>query len=199
MIATRTRPPLHRPAPEVVVDLRDLLLDRRPERPAHVGHEGVQLHAGEEAVVSGAEVRLAEDCSQVVVELTLLRCVRELEGRVVVSRVLVVEQPERRAVVDVVLGEQVVVARHRGSGVHAHRALDVGDRRHAVLEPVRDADAALVGRARDIARWSGTCRNRAGSEAPRGGDGSTRPSGGPSPASAAIPRTSSRPRGTRAP
>ena len=87
---------------------------------------------------------------EVVVELALLRGVRELEGRVVVAAVLVVEQPEPRAVVDVVLGQEVVVARNRGQRAAPHRALDVRDCRHALPESVRDPDPALVGE-REIA------------------------------------------------
>ena len=68
-----------------------------------------------------AEVRLAEERPQVGVELALLGGVGELERRVVVPRVLVVEDPERLAVVDVVLGEQVVVAGNRRERVRRER------------------------------------------------------------------------------
>src|SRR3954469_5241414 len=38
---------LHAPAPEVEVDRRDAVLDRRPQHPAVLGHQAVQPRAGD--------------------------------------------------------------------------------------------------------------------------------------------------------
>ena len=65
------------------------------------------------AGVAVAEIRGAQLGQPSVVEAELLARVPELERRVVVAAVLVVDDPQPLAVVEVVLGEQVVVAGDR--------------------------------------------------------------------------------------
>src|SRR5947207_6608748 len=50
---------------EVVLDRRDLVLDRAPQRPADIGHEGEQVHPRELPAVELAEVGLAQRTAQV--------------------------------------------------------------------------------------------------------------------------------------
>src|SRR6185437_3504570 len=77
------------------------------------------------------EVRLAPD-------------VPELEARLVVARVLVVDQPQLAADVDEVLGEQVVVARHRRLAQNTHRRRDRTHLGSELLVAVGKAEAALM-------------------------------------------------------
>ena len=79
----------------------------------------------------------------VVVEPALGPGVAELEERVVVAGVLVVDQPELLAVVDEVAGQQVVVARHGGAGVHGEAALDALELRVVVAVVVGMREAAV--------------------------------------------------------
>src|SRR5207247_591742 len=122
------------PAPRVVaheveVDCRDLRLDRAPQRPADVRHEREQVHARQLPRIPPAEVRLAQGGPQLLAELRLLRGVAQVEAGIVVAAQLVVDDAQRRPVVDEVLAEEVVVAgRHRQRG-DADRALDVAHRR----------------------------------------------------------------------
>src|SRR5947209_20132554 len=76
-------------AAEVEVDRRDPGLDRAPQRPADVGHQREEVHAGELTRIPPAEVRLAERGPQILVELGLLRGVAEVEAGVVVPAELV--------------------------------------------------------------------------------------------------------------
>ena len=103
-------PALLRPAPEVVVDRSRPRLDGGPERPADVGHDHLQPHPGEQRVGGPPEVGGAQLADPGVIPAQFLARVAELEGRVVVAAVLVVDDPEPLAVIEVVLGEQVVVA-----------------------------------------------------------------------------------------
>src|SRR5207247_366748 len=104
-------PALLGPAPEVVVDRGDRGLDGGPQGPADVGHDHLEAHPGEQRWRRLAEVRGAELLLVRSVEAQLLGRVAELKGRVVVAAVLVVDDPQYLAVVEVVLGEEVVVAR----------------------------------------------------------------------------------------
>src|ERR1700712_2948875 len=103
---------LHAPAPEVEVERRDAVLDRGPERPAVLRDETPQARprdlVGERApvVVADELVELRER------EIRLAPDVAELEHRVVVARVLVVDEAEAVAGPDEVLRQQVVVAGH---------------------------------------------------------------------------------------
>ncbi len=81
------------------------------------------MSAGSRAIAL-AEVRGAELLLSRRVEAELLGGIAELERRVVVARVLVVDDPELRTVVEVVLGQQVVVARDRGHRSRGERRLD---------------------------------------------------------------------------
>src|SRR3954447_11534933 len=144
---------LHAPAPEVEVERRDAVLDRRPERPPVLGHETVQagprdLVYERAAVVVGDElVELRER------EIRLAPDVAELEHRVVVAGVLVVDEPEALARPDEVLGQQVVVAGHRAFVADGQRALDHPHLRAELEVAVRqsqtaalhDLDVALLG------------------------------------------------------
>src|SRR6266550_6965358 len=110
---------------EIEVQRRDLGLDGPPERPADVGHEGEQVHPGELLPVQPAEVRLAQDRSQRIIEARLLRRVSQIEARIVVPAQLVIDDPQAVPVVDKVLAEQVVVAGHAGERPNLDRPLDV--------------------------------------------------------------------------
>src|SRR5204862_7020575 len=70
--------------------------------------------------------------------------VAELERRLVVSRVLVVDEPHLPAHVDEVLGEEIVVARHRLLRADAHRALELADLRLELLVAVGETKATLA-------------------------------------------------------
>ncbi len=70
--------------------------------------------------------------------------VPELEAGVVVTRILVVDQPEAVADVDEVLGEKVVVARHGALVPDGHRLLDSPHLRLVVEVAVGKAEAALL-------------------------------------------------------
>src|SRR5256886_3534078 len=76
---------------EIEVQRRDLGLDGPPERPADIRHQGEQVHPGELLPVQPAEVRPAEDGSQGIVKVRLLRCVAQVEARIVVPAQFVVD------------------------------------------------------------------------------------------------------------
>ena len=133
------------PAGEVVVDRRDARLDGRPERPADVGHDHLEAHPGEQGGGGLAEVGGAQLLDLAVVVAELLGRVAELERRVVVAAVFPVHQPQARAVVEVVLGEQVVVA---GDGRQAdgrrQRRLDARHLAEVLAIAGGDGDRPLV-------------------------------------------------------
>jgi hypothetical protein len=71
------------------------------------------------------EVCLAQRRSELVVVAALLGGIPELEARIIVAAVLEVHDPQLLAIVDVVLGQEVVVAGHRWQGVGRERPLHV--------------------------------------------------------------------------
>src|SRR3984885_3361675 len=97
----RTRlEPLHGPAPEVELDRAAGVLDRPPQRPSVLAYQPQDLGARDlvpqrKAVVGTHQIR-----EGVGGQAAFAPDVAELETRVVVARVLVVDQPELRAVVD---------------------------------------------------------------------------------------------------
>ena len=116
---------LHPPLPEVEVDVRDAVLDRRPERPAVLRHQPPEARP-RHLVAQRPAVVVADQLLQLVErQVRLAPHVAELEAGVVVPRILVVDQPELAAGVDEVLGQEVVVARHRALVADAHRLLDL--------------------------------------------------------------------------
>ena len=143
-LGRRARPALLGPAREVVVDRRDPGLDGGPERPADVRHDHLQPHPGEQGRGGLAEVGRAELDDPVVVEAQLLAGVAQLEGRIVVAAVLVVDDPQPLAVVEVVLGQQVVVAGDRGQGMGGEGRLDARHPVHPRSISSRNHDRTLV-------------------------------------------------------
>src|ERR1700693_2270796 len=95
---------------EVKLNRRDPGLDGAPQRPADVRHEREEVNARELArdlsAVLAPEVGQAQLSAQILVELGLLCGVAQVEAGVVVSAELVVDDPERRAVVDEVLAQK---------------------------------------------------------------------------------------------
>src|SRR5581483_819148 len=67
-------PAVNRPTPKVVLDGRNFCLNRRPQRPTHIGHDHVQFHP-REFIVSGclAKVRGAQFTLSRIVKLLFLR------------------------------------------------------------------------------------------------------------------------------
>src|SRR5688572_18710910 len=112
---------LHPPPVEVVVDRTGRGLDEAPQRPAVLRAQRLQVDPGAEG---GVLRRPARDqlVGLLPAEAALGGGVAELEGRVVVAGVLVVDQPHPLAVVDEVAGQQVVVARDRGRWTDRERA-----------------------------------------------------------------------------
>ena len=109
---------------EIEVDRRDVRLDGAPQRPADVGHDHLETHPGQQGRGGVAEVGRAQLGDLGVVVPELLGGVAELEGRVVLAAVLLVDDPQPLAVVEVVLGEQVVVARDGRQRMDGQRRLD---------------------------------------------------------------------------
>ena len=118
----------------------------------------------------------------VVVEAELLAGVAELEGRVVVAAVLAVDEPQRVAVVEVVLGQQVVVARDGRQRMDGEGRLD----RAGSGPGARGSRPGSRCRARRPAPGSaptgGTCRSRRGTAGRRGAAAARRRSASASPA-----------------
>src|SRR4029077_956227 len=143
---------LHAPAPEVEVDRRHAILDRGPERPAVLRHQAPQASASDLVDERAAVVVRHQLVELLEREIGLAPDVAELEHRVVVARVLVVDQLEAVAHPDEVLGQQVVVARDGALVAHGHRALDLRHLRCelevALGQPqaalLHDADVALL-------------------------------------------------------
>ena len=118
---TPPAPSAPQPSREVELDAEISGLDGGPQSPADVGHDHVETHAGEQgssglAEVGGAQLGLG------LVEAQLLGCVAELKRRVVDAAVLEIDDPKPWAIVDVVVGQQVVVAWDPGSGWRARAA-----------------------------------------------------------------------------
>src|SRR5665213_523770 len=116
-------------AAKVEVDGRDLRLDGSPQCPADIRHQRKQVHPRQLARIVPAEVRSAEGSPQVLVELRLLCRVAQVKARVVIAAELVVDDAQSGAVIDEVLAQQIVVARHCRQRAGADRALDLGDGR----------------------------------------------------------------------
>src|ERR1700735_352796 len=106
---------LHRPGPEVEVDRAGSALDGTPQRPPVLARKAKQAGAGDLAVQRPAVIR-GDQLGQAVQRQTALAPdIAELEARVVIARVLIVDQADPLAVVDQVGGQQVVVARDRAA------------------------------------------------------------------------------------
>src|SRR4029079_10438275 len=118
--------------------------DAAPWRLADVGHDHLEAHPGEEGIGDLAEVRGTELADPRLLPALLLAGVTELEGGVVVAAVFVVDQPQPLAVVQVVLGQQVVMARDGGQWMDAERRLYPRQPIEPVAIPVRDQDRALI-------------------------------------------------------
>src|SRR3978361_548212 len=115
---------LHAPLPEVEVDLADRALDRSPECPAVLGHQSPEPGPGDAMAAQPPVVRLHQLVELLGGQVGLAPEVAELEARVVVAGVLIVDQPQLLAVVDEVARQQVVVARNRRCRVRGQRASD---------------------------------------------------------------------------
>ena len=135
---------LHPPAPEVEVDVGNAVLDGRPERPAVLRHEAPQPGArnlvGERppVVVGDQLVELLEG------EVRLAPDVPELEARVVVPGVLVVDEAKAVADVDEVLRQEVVVTGDGALVPNRHGFADSHHLRLIVEIPLRKPEAALL-------------------------------------------------------
>src|SRR5215204_7796815 len=88
------------------------LFRSRPQRPAVPRHQPEQPGPGDLVAQVLAVVAVDEHLELLETEQALAPDVAQLEARVVVAAVLVVDEPEPVAVVDEVGREQVVVARH---------------------------------------------------------------------------------------
>jgi len=104
----------------------------------------VEAHPGQQRVRRLAEVRGTQLAPLRVVPQQLLRRVAQLEARVVVAAVLEVHDPQPVAAVEVVLGEQVVVARDRGERVRGEGGLQARQHRKTRAEALGDGDRAPV-------------------------------------------------------
>src|SRR5664280_2062352 len=104
---------LQAPGPEGEVDVTGRVLDRRPQRPPVLGHEPLEARPGDPVDQRSPVVAGDQQLELVVVEVALAGDVAEFEARVVVARVLVVDEVDPLTVVDEVPGQQIVVARHR--------------------------------------------------------------------------------------
>src|SRR6195952_1442688 len=135
---------LHAPLPEVEVDRADRALDRSPEGPAVLGHQSPEPGPGHAMTEQLSVVGLHQLLELLGAQVGLAPEVAELEAGVVVAGVLVVDQPDLVAVVDEVLGEQVVVARHGALVVHGEGALDVGEGAGVVVVAVDDAESLVL-------------------------------------------------------
>ena len=98
----------------VDVELRARRLDDAPHALPERGHQAHEAQPGEAAAAVGLEQR---DLG-VGLEVVVGGEVREVEVRVVHPRVLPVEDPQPRAVVEEVRGQQVVVAGHARAAEH---------------------------------------------------------------------------------
>src|SRR5438046_1096298 len=108
---------------EIDVQRRDPGLDRPPERPADVRHEGKEVHPGQLLRVRPAEVGLAEHGPQVIIKARLLGGVAQVEARIVVPTQLVIDDSKPATVVDEVIAEQVVVTGDYGESANIERTI----------------------------------------------------------------------------
>src|SRR5262245_10491400 len=102
-----------------------------PQGPAGGGQDGEEPGAGQVAGRGGAEVRLGQLRRLGLVVVKLPAGVAQIESGVPVAAVLPVDQAEVPAVVDDVLGHQVVVTRNCGERATAEAGLDPGEDREA--------------------------------------------------------------------
>src|SRR3954454_6488928 len=146
--------PFLSPRREVELDLAGCRLDRTPERPAVCRHQRLQADPGEEVPDRTPEVGRHELLDLGVVEVALGAGVAQLEARVVVAGVLVVDDPDLAPVVEEVAGQQVVVAGHGGTCVDGQRGagavergivVDVAVEERVPVLPDRPQVAALPG------------------------------------------------------
>ena len=113
----------HGPGPEVELDRAAGLLDSPPQGPAVLAHQAEELGPGD-LVTQRPSVVMPDQFGQAVRgQLAFGGDVAQLEARVVVAGVLVVDQPDALAVVDEVSRQQVVVARHGALAAHGQGAL----------------------------------------------------------------------------
>src|SRR4051794_4521977 len=125
---------VHPPGMEVEIEVARAGLDETPERPAVLAAQRLEPDPREQAWVVAAVVRRRPGARQLGLEPALRRGVAELEARVVVAGVVVVDQPDPLAVVDEVAGQQVVVARDGGTrGRREHTAYVVPGGRVVVV------------------------------------------------------------------
>ena len=134
---------LHPPVPEVEVNCAGGALDAAPQRPAVLGDDALQvgprgLVPQPAAVVGGDEL-----VELIGGQAALGPDVAEFEARIVVSGVLVVDDPDPVAVFDEVLRQQVVVARDGGLIDGPQRVPDPAER-VGVLQVVRRDLEAIV-------------------------------------------------------
>src|SRR6202023_4126898 len=88
---------LHCPAPEIEVEIGDPDLDRAPKRPAVLRHQPPETAAGDLVPQRLPEVVRNELLELRERQIRLAPHVPELEARIVVARVLVVDQPKLAA------------------------------------------------------------------------------------------------------
>src|SRR6266702_1145367 len=135
---------LHRPGPEIEVERAGRALNRPPQRPAVLPGQAEQPRPGDLVPQRPAVVPSDELGQPVVGQAALGGDVAELEARVVVARVLVVDQPDAGAVVDEVGGQQVVVARDRALVPDGQRPLDGLELRHQLVVAIRYREPAVA-------------------------------------------------------
>src|SRR5262249_38896287 len=150
-------PPVGAVRGEIERDARDGRLDRGPERPAHIGDDHVEADARDQRGSGGAEVRGAEIFHAGVVVVQLPARVAELERGVAVATVLPVDQTKPGGLLDVVVSQEVVVARHareRGDRQGRSDPLDDGSARREAGRhgeaPLRDDLSIPVGEAKHV-------------------------------------------------
>ena len=117
---------LHRPLPEVEVEVADRVLDRAPQRPAVLRHHAEESSPGH-LIGQGLAVVMGDELLELVErQVGLAPDVAQLEGGIAVARVLPVDQPQPVAGVDDVGRQEVVVAGHDGWGGRPARPPSAG-------------------------------------------------------------------------
>src|SRR3984957_3896153 len=137
--------PLHGPAPEVELDRAAGVLDRPPQRPSVLAYQPQDLGARYLIPQKFAVVPAHEGRESVGGQAAFAPDVAELETGIVVARVLVVDEPDLRAVVDEVRGQQVVVARHGARLADREGLAGRGHLWHQLRVPGRDGEPARGG------------------------------------------------------